>query len=1049
MPPGYKIIYLPKLLIVSLYCFALHTAYAQTNTSSAVILSRKIISTDQGLASREVFCGTQDNDGFIWFGTRNGLNRYDGKNFLLFTRQHNGMQDNKVVQLATDNDNHLFIAYGATINARALNGRVDVMDLATHQVKRITEVLGKMPFKESDITWLSGDGTGNIIWVTRNPYRVWQYDQQKGFKLRIEIGNNIPGMDTTVAFSDYTARNSLFRYGFMVLAIAPGRWYFVDKHTVLPFTIIGNQAVVGIDQQKNMLLLDRDAGNKLIILQVDGKINRQIIPGTYNLDSVVNKTWREVSGTIGENAAVFSDPQKGVYLWKNNTFSQVLGKDEMKGFIASYYTFTDKKGDNWICTSEGVIQVNTRRNNFRQYFSKNEFTALGYNSVRGIYADNNNNIFAGIAGALCTLDANGQNAIYPVKGLAYALLPGQERLLVSASRLYSFDRSKKVLNELPADQPSTDAEIWSLYAPVQNKLLIGGSVNIFIYDELSGKMLPVSYASGEMPRAKFTYRFFKGADNYTWAVASTGLYRLNKNNLVTDYYGTQAGTHHTLPFSDISDMYDEGNGTAWLATNGEGLLRWEEQANRFRQFSITEGLPSNTLYRIEADEAHNLWISSDNGLFRFNPATFSVNRYTINDGIADNEFNRISSFKAKDGRMFFGGLNGITAFYPRDFAVDTESSNAPLRVTGFSQFSASGNQLEDNADAVIASKKITLQPGDKFFTLEFQLLDYLQTEAHRYAYRIDGVDKDWNYLNANSIRISGLAYGKYTLHIKGESAGGTWSRNELAIALVVLKPFYRQAWFIIACVLLGIALIYLLYRWRTVSLFKEKTFLEQTVHTRTGELREMVAEKEVLLKEVHHRVKNNLQVISALLEMQGSRTDDPGTKAAIRESQNRVLSIAFIHQNLYQQQDIKIVEIRAFVDELAGHLHQVFARPGFNLLLENNMPETFLDIDTAVPLGLIINELITNSYKYAFAGRKTGKVQVNLTQSEPGIYAFSYRDDGIGLPAGFNIQQSQSLGLRLVQQLCKQLAGKLEYIYRDGSHFFFTLKDLDTRNKSS
>ena len=171
------------------------------------------------------------------------------------------------------------------------------------------------------------------------------------------------------------------------------------------------------------------------------------------------------------------------------------------------------------------------------------------------------------------------------------------------------------------------------------------------------------------------------------------------------------------------------NGIFWMATNGEGLYRWDRKANAFQQFNIASGFPSDVLYRIEPDEYDNLWISSDYGLIRFNKRTFSVNTYTTADGISHNEFNRTSSFKAKDGRLFFGGLDGVNAFNPKDFITDTNTLNVPLRIIAFNQFVGSQNKLVNKTNELLSTSQIMLAPNDQFFTLEFQLLDFAKDEV--------------------------------------------------------------------------------------------------------------------------------------------------------------------------------------------------------------------------------------------------------------------------------------------------------------------------------
>ena len=207
-----------------------------------------------------------------------------------------------------------------------------------------------------------------------------------------------------------------------------------------------------------------------------------------------------------------------------------------------------------------------------------------------------------------------------------------------------------------------------------------------------------------------------------------------------------------------------------------------------------------------------------------------------------------------------------------------------------------------------------------------------------------------------------------------------------------------------------------------------------------------LSEKEVLMREIHHRVKNNLQVISALQQMQASRTHDPAVKAALADSQNRVLSIAFIHQNLYQHEDLKGVEMQSFVQELTGHVLDVCAHERTGIRVVQDIAPVTLDIDTAVPLGLIINELLTNSCKHAFRDRDAGRIIIHLQQDAPGAYMLAYEDDGPGLDTGIDFSRTDSLGLRLISQLAEQLDGILQYQRAPASRFTLTFKDFETRN---
>ncbi len=207
-------------------------------------------------------------------------------------------------------------------------------------------------------------------------------------------------------------------------------------------------------------------------------------------------------------------------------------------------------------------------------------------------------------------------------------------------------------------------------------------------------------------------------------------------------------------------------------------------------------------------------------------------------------------------------------------------------------------------------------------------------------------------------------------------------------------------------------------------------------------------DKEVLLKEIHHRVKNNLTVISSLLELQSDNATDERSRSTLLEGTNRVRSIALIHQRLYQHEDFAAIELRGFIDDLFKQIASVLKAQEQEVVLHNDTHITQLDIDTAVPLGLIMNELMTNSFKYAFALGKPGEMHVSLNIPRAGEYELVYKDNGPGLPVGFDFKKTDSLGLRLIRRLAMQLSGSARFEKADGfATFTITFKNLESRNQ--
>ena len=204
---------------------------------------------------------------------------------------------------------------------------------------------------------------------------------------------------------------------------------------------------------------------------------------------------------------------------------------------------------------------------------------------------------------------------------------------------------------------------------------------------------------------------------------------------------------------------------------------------------------------------------------------------------------------------------------------------------------------------------------------------------------------------------------------------------------------------------------------------------------------QLVLDKEILIKEIHHRVKNNLEVISSLLELQSEGLDNEKAKIAVIEGQSRVQSIALIHHKLYRNDDISTVEFKSFVNDLYKQVSSVFKKPNTEIEFQIIASETQISIDTAVPIGLILNELLTNTFKYAVSKQKKNHIHIQLKATDKeGFNKIIYHDNGPGVPADFDIHKSTSLGMKVIHLLTKQLGGKLNFFNDNGSVFEIPFK---------
>jgi two-component sensor histidine kinase len=203
------------------------------------------------------------------------------------------------------------------------------------------------------------------------------------------------------------------------------------------------------------------------------------------------------------------------------------------------------------------------------------------------------------------------------------------------------------------------------------------------------------------------------------------------------------------------------------------------------------------------------------------------------------------------------------------------------------------------------------------------------------------------------------------------------------------------------------------------------------------ELHRSLLEKEVLLKEVHHRVKNNLQVIDSLLQMQAAAAADPATVRILAECQGRIRSMALIHQKLYQSGNFARVSFSEYISDLAAFLFRNY-EIGHRVKFDAKLAEIYVPLDTAIPVGLILNELISNSLKYAFPNPRKGTIHIETLQEPGGVICLRYSDDGVGLPKEFEPAKAQSMGFKLIRLLARQIRAQLNIVNQNGLEIVLT-----------
>lgn len=849
------------------------------------LLKFKRLSVAEGLSQNKVNCILQDGYGFVWLGTDDGLNRYDGYEFRKY--YHNPADSTSI----SDNNIKCMIEMpGNKIWVGTLAGGISILDNETGNFSRFN--LGfenNNPDTLISIYALKKDRFQNL-WVfhhdglvkftmngdsVSNPKYYWfkEHPSDGYIQEQIEIDSNgivwilknrvLSVLDeATGEFKNYykdpqklfSTDLKDFIYCDSMDRLWLGITYEAGMSRLFEFNFVEERWEQALQKNEKRVHGAIEFENELYIYGFSGLIR-------YNPDQ-----------TAGDKLFDFSD-----------------------NIVASIQTaMVNRDGSLWLGSNGyGAYSLSKTTRRFSSY-PVNASPNSRWESVRSIYEDPDGILWLGTYGGLYLLDRT-TNSIARKQ-----LIDNEEwfRLPVLYSIYEDPESNGEILwlgtegTELYQFNCTTDQiKVFHSVAP-DNKAFAGRIVTGILRD-FRGKLWVSTYFG--------VSRLKQGTDqfiNYYHDPADSSSISSNQSTYIFEdsrrrlWFGTISGLNQYLPESDsfrrymynpllpgglrarrIEVIYESKHpdfaGKLWLGTAGGGLVEMIEQPDGtiyFNHYTSKSDLANNVVYGILEDEEGNLWMSSNKGISKFNIRTGTFKNYDIEDGLQDNEFNAKAFFKGKSGEMFFGGVNGLNMFYPSDLGIST--FEAPVRMTDFKIF----NKSVDLGKAAHDVKNIELNYTDNVFSFEFAALDYNSPSKNHYAYKLEGFNKDWIQLHTKrDITFTNLDPGAYRLNIKATNSDGIWNESDiLSIGINILPPFWDTWWFRYLIAVLLIIGLWLFFRWRTSDIVNKNKELELLVEGKIVEIRqinerllsqEKLANLGKLITVVSHELRNPLGTI--------------------------------------------------------------------------------------------------------------------------------------------------------------------------------------------
>jgi signal transduction histidine kinase/ligand-binding sensor domain-containing protein/CheY-like chemotaxis protein/AraC-like DNA-binding protein len=831
------------------------------------------ISDKEGLLNSTVTAILKDSEGYMWFGTFNGVTRYDGysfTNFLHDPKNPNSINNSHIRCLLESKDSVLFVATEQD-GFSTYNRNTESFTRYSHQ-KGNSNSLG-----HNSVLSMFEDSHGNLWLGTVAGLDKFDY-RTKSFKHYFPFGQNFNNRIANIVEDKegnlwlYGHSNSLCRFnpvqntfGFLKFSDNPKTKEEFNYWGVLCYDKRGNLWIG--NHLDGLIKLNVKTGareeysmrNKKLesdfftAVKEDSKGDIWVTTdggGLFNYDHQSNsfKVFQndpDNLSSLGSNAVYcFYESEPGLYwigtyeagisVLKSNrkkilkfTANGEAGKKLPQKCVLAFAPAKD--GKVWVGTDGGGLSLfDPKTYEFKYYTEENGGVCA--NVVKSLLADKENNLWCGsFRKGLCKINIAHKSKVNFTSNIN--------------------KENRKLFND----------HVWAIGEIDQDKIwmgLLAGGIDV--YDNKSqtiSRSVLDTIGSGELGRTT-VFVIMKDSKKRIWIGTETMgaiCYDPASDTYLRFKFENEKNT--TIRSNDVRDIFEDSKGNFWFATGRGGLNKLLDiNKNLFQSYTMKDGLPSDHILAILEDDKNNLWLSSDKGISCFKVKERKFLNFGVEDGLQSLEFRDCSKLKTGDGFMYFGGIDGFNMFHPDSLHINTVS---PMVV--ISDFKIFDHSLKNNvfyngkayADRSISkATEIVLNPEDLVFSIEFAALSFIYPAYNRYAYKLEGFDNNWTYVNADKrfASYTNLNPGEYIFRVMAANKDGIWNQKVTSLKIIVLPPWWMTWWFKIVMILFTLGGISLLIYLRTRSVREKNRMLEEEVRKRTADLLE--SKNEVMRKNI-------------------------------------------------------------------------------------------------------------------------------------------------------------------------------------------------------
>lgn len=1010
--------------------------------------------TDDGLSHNTVLSILQDKRGFMWLGTKDGLNRFDGFNFKKFPNPHQqfgSVGDDQIHSMCEDTEGKLWLATG-----RGLYHFDPKTETFSDLILRPSERVGSVVTDGRTIYFLSSG-------------RLWSYEQTDKKLIRYNISANCLVIDKKKQLVMGNDTGEILRFNLpgkqLLRTRVIGHSLPASSQVVTAVIQAGQEFIIGTSKL-GLLSFNLLTGKSKTLLQQNGDGTR------VNVRSV----FAEKPGEF------WVATESGVYIYHSvsqtiTVFKKTAGDPYAINDNAIYAFCRDTEGGMWIGTYFGGVNYYTAKNSrFRKYYFLNGKNSVRGNAVSAISEDEQHRIWIGTEDAgISSLDVRRGT----VKNFLTNDSPGSighsnvHSLLISGNQLFAgfYDHGLEVLDihsgrvierfgELGAPSKANSNFVLCLLKSRQGKIYlgtIGSNAGLF---EFNQKTREISAVKGVTYRDGI-FALIEDHQGHIWIGSDNqGAFRYNPltGQTIQIKFGNGTTTNDAAE-PTVQCIYEDSRHNIWFGTEGGGVIKLDRNGIIRTKYDTRSGLSSNYIYRIIEDDRHQLWMSSVKGLMRMNPVNGKVTTYTQANGLITDQFNYSSAYRATDGILYFGTVKGLIAFNPNDFNHVLKAPPLYLTTLEINNKSVSGGKIGSPLKTSISiTDRIVLAHDQNNINLEFAALDYSAARAIKYRYRMLGMSDSWIYLSKNrKVYFTGLPPGKYVFEFAAAGNTGEWKTAEKRLTIQIDPPAYRTtSAYLIYAAIAFLSIYSLIVNYKRYIHNQHDQKMEKYEHEKAQEIYQS---KLVFFTNIAHELRTPLTLIKLPLDQLISITGfDEKVKDYLRminKNTNRLIELTnqFLNFRKSDQENLSLIFVKTNVNTLLQSIYEDFQiiarekRLSYQLELPRHLTlHAYLDIEA---FRKIMVNLISNAFKYA---ERTISIKFVPINSEDDFFSLEVKSDGPVIPVKyqekifepfFRIDQDDKnsgtgIGLSLARSLAAMHKGTL--VLSTDDHFnIFTL----------